>query len=1072
MEHHRLPRHSSSHGTLRSSYSHGRSTHGPSPVRPLHKPLRSVNENSVLLPSPGALESMLKTTTETGDIGIFSIKPVPPLPQRRGTFSEISRQRPSPRPSIEELQRRNNGKILLYRDTASEIISMHDSESHKSTTSTLTPTCSEDIGLRSYSMTTCGSRHLSHHKSTTTLQSQASGGPLQRPRSPFPYPTRLKRPGVRPASPALTESGRVDYSRMVEIDRASYRTAHGPYKPSYPPTPRRPPPLGLRADANLSTVSLPSQGLPPLSRHRPPRSSSIRTHSTNSMASYNTPCRERFDSSSSRTSSLTSIVNMYHRTPHVPRFGPSGLSTTVPRYYDYTEGFESRQPRAITPVQPFAPVPTRGPNCHRPLVLQDSDENLAVVFGERDSVFFETDNGSPGRVDGLEALDDATGQHVENYPVTVDQVPSRCRTASIRSESRSIAFDGLEMDRRLERGSDIDLLPSQVGRDSMDTFNPSLDLESKDAPAYRYTDYRLTATPKTKANSPERQVQVLGGRAPTIRSEQGVILRDDTQGETLNEEEVGEGGVTDLTEGLTNRSLQGHCIIKRPCSEPTRELSKFIRHETELEAQNIFGTITRAYSDCSRTATRSNGPEMTVMSGSNTRKFNTHDSAIVAANREDYGNKHGGVRDSNIVSSPVTKITVVQRQRFQRHKRNQAVPRISTSSLPRDDNEGFPYISPSCSTTPIVSPKPISPARQLKLKNSIPQLMKALPPLPGDPNYMPPPTPSIQSTSSSDTDFVEVLAPFKFSRSPTLHQFKDTVVVIPECDLEDNRAIRLHKSAPKLRLRIKTSNSSEATIPYGTGFYNEDMEQYWPSGTPDTYLGGQSADRGARMRSRNKLRLRSSRSTVASTAPSATARQNVDGEGADHTNGITRQKPRDLFTFSTNLSPTSSSTNGKAPQPRCIEGSSARGTPSVNLPNGAAPQLEQRTSLTNKEARNKPLYDSRSMETRASSNDRHPRGLRRRLSDLHCLLARPPGPVSTITDTTIEQDWKGNKTGRGVTPSNINIASRQSVSRDGHSIRGNHGRAGFSRRVRSKILKWVKNAKTAVRGCAKKNRDV
>lgn len=212
MDHHRVPRHSSSHGTLRSSYSsQGRPSHGPSPIRPLHKPLRSVNENSVLLPSPGALESMLKTTTETGDIGIFSIKPIPPSPQRRDTLSEIG-----------HIRRDNNKKGTSCRDTASEIISMYGSESHRSATSTLTPTSSEDIGQRSYSMTTCGSRHLSHHRSTTTLQSQNSNGPLQRPRSPFPYPTRLKRPGIRPASPALTESGRVDYSRMVEIDRTSY----------------------------------------------------------------------------------------------------------------------------------------------------------------------------------------------------------------------------------------------------------------------------------------------------------------------------------------------------------------------------------------------------------------------------------------------------------------------------------------------------------------------------------------------------------------------------------------------------------------------------------------------------------------------------------------------------------------------------------------------------------------------------------------------------------------------------------------------------------------------------------
>lgn len=45
---------------------------------------------------------------------------------------------------------------------------------------------------------------------------------LQRPRSPFAYPTRLKRPGFRPSSPALTDGGGVDYRRRAEIDRTPY----------------------------------------------------------------------------------------------------------------------------------------------------------------------------------------------------------------------------------------------------------------------------------------------------------------------------------------------------------------------------------------------------------------------------------------------------------------------------------------------------------------------------------------------------------------------------------------------------------------------------------------------------------------------------------------------------------------------------------------------------------------------------------------------------------------------------------------------------------------------------------
>lgn len=226
MEQYRFPRRSASHGTLRSSYSsHGCLGVGPPPIRPLHKPLRSVNENSVLLHSPGALESMLKTTTETGDIGIFTIKSIPPSPLGpRAMISNVGHPHPRPRRSVDNLCRHNPAKRpSSHRDATSDVFSGYGSDSLKSGTSTLSPNSTEDMGLRSYSMTTCGSRHLSHHRSTNTLQSQASGGShLQRPRSPFPYPTRLKRPGVRPASPAITENGQIDYSRMVEINRISY----------------------------------------------------------------------------------------------------------------------------------------------------------------------------------------------------------------------------------------------------------------------------------------------------------------------------------------------------------------------------------------------------------------------------------------------------------------------------------------------------------------------------------------------------------------------------------------------------------------------------------------------------------------------------------------------------------------------------------------------------------------------------------------------------------------------------------------------------------------------------------
>lgn len=188
-------------------------------------PLRAVDNNATLLKTPGPLETMLKTTTETGDIGLFTI--------RANASPTTYRRPPRPRPFLQDVPRAQSARSrrpqernhfqddrmrlpLSYRDTTSEILSLYGSEAHQSWT--FTP--SNDDGQRSHSLTTCSSRHIPSQKSSATLQSLSSTSGLQRPRSPFPYPTRLRRPGTRPASPAVTDNGAIDYSRMVELDRS------------------------------------------------------------------------------------------------------------------------------------------------------------------------------------------------------------------------------------------------------------------------------------------------------------------------------------------------------------------------------------------------------------------------------------------------------------------------------------------------------------------------------------------------------------------------------------------------------------------------------------------------------------------------------------------------------------------------------------------------------------------------------------------------------------------------------------------------------------------------------------
>lgn len=72
----------------------------------------------------------------------------------------------------------------------------------------------------------------------------------------------------------------------------------------------------------------------------------------------------------------------------------------------------------------------------------------------------------------------------------------------------------------------------------------------------------------------------------------------------------------------------------------------------------------------------------------------------------------------------------------QHHQRRREIQPPAPLDFEETDLQNFGRETPrkliSRSESPMLAPKPISPARQLKLKNSIPQLMKALPPIPTD----------------------------------------------------------------------------------------------------------------------------------------------------------------------------------------------------------------------------------------------------------------------------------------------------------------------------------------------------
>ncbi|KAF5562399.1 hypothetical protein FPHYL_5701 [Fusarium phyllophilum] len=317
-----------SQASLHSAYqSHERRSTTPrlrSPSQP-RLPFQSLNDTSALLRSTGPLESMLKTTTETGDLGIYSINSGLPLNTSRPPRARVGnkRVRRPARPYYDEVKdgpiRDDRISLPSYRDTTSEIISLYGPPGvpHPS------------------------SRRVPSFKSSGTFHSQQSNNGHQRPRSPFPYPTRLRRPGVRPSSPAVTDNGLIDHRRMVEIDRSSHRMNYSSHMHRGYRKHRRYPPLSLRPEFSRSMSSLPSR-----SSSAPYYGSRANPSRRPSGAGY-PPSKSPYlqympGDHSVRSASLTSIVDMYHgRTPEnatQPLRSPSSF------YYDYTEEFDKGFP--------------------------------------------------------------------------------------------------------------------------------------------------------------------------------------------------------------------------------------------------------------------------------------------------------------------------------------------------------------------------------------------------------------------------------------------------------------------------------------------------------------------------------------------------------------------------------------------------------------------------------------------------------------------------------------------------------------------------------------------------------
>ncbi|OCK86151.1 hypothetical protein K432DRAFT_438702 [Lepidopterella palustris CBS 459.81] len=315
--------------------------------------------------APGVM-SMLRTSTELGDVGslMFNSPHLPSIPRpsnQRGraasrmstssSHSQTSRRTSSHQawPSASSDARRSltrdfNVPQYLPETLSPTIINLQGS-------SPLIPRSRMSRDGRSFSMTHTSqpAYMLSSNRSFASLRNNEM---MPRPRSPFKYPTRLRRPGYRPTSPAMSD---ITGAHPRRVHGQSFGTRLGaPSSASLQPEDRNPMAYSYHQGRNRSTTSSSAPLSDPMSnRHMLiEQTRNVHTPAKGSMCSGLTNPRTESDAPSSDPPS----------DPPTPKDGtsmevlisPTGTQVLVgdmrgavkletsngPLFYDYSEQFE------------------------------------------------------------------------------------------------------------------------------------------------------------------------------------------------------------------------------------------------------------------------------------------------------------------------------------------------------------------------------------------------------------------------------------------------------------------------------------------------------------------------------------------------------------------------------------------------------------------------------------------------------------------------------------------------------------------------------------------------------------
>jgi hypothetical protein len=436
-------------------------------------------------------------------------------------------------------------------------------------------------------------------------------------------------------------------------------------------------------------------------------------------------------------------------------------------------------------------------------------------------------------------------------------------------------------------------------------------------------------------------------------------------------------------------------------------------------------------------------------------------------------------------------------QECKQQRRQKLPPAVGVRPPPaKAQNFSYQVANNSIARTdpPMLAPKPISPARQLKLKNSIPQLMKALPPLPPEQTFQtdsPPlrrriaekgplgrllPIPVQKAStipengSAMDAQCQKKLPSHHIQRPQTESRvevaFLETGDVSPQHLTIEQFECGIPLPPPKMKLKVKSSSVLRPSTTPEPSPWSAQEEHLLANEDTGASLPPvpQNEEQGNGKRPRFKLRV-----TRASDSNRGTVRVNRNsGDSSKQAAALLQRYPRDLFTpvmgidnmfrhvskhihsrkASTNSNFLSESEHGSIP-------SSAPHTISTTESNPLSPLTAPSSNAATSHETRSAFSDDSSLEGENS--------LRRRLTDFRAKMAVPY--VSKLgTHSYDDIIWKDRKGGEHPTP----MAAR--------SIPNLHGSRASAetkpmrrfaerfhrQRLRTKMHNWLQGARAAI----------